>query len=158
MHFKLLPWCWSPEGVSLHKSLVLSPKSIVQCLPPSQLPLVFVARSYGDLSSWHWNSGLSDLVWGAGIPHSWDVPPNFYPPHVGVGPPISCLMSPTPSSHLNDCDFFNSLVVRLPYSSIFWWFWVVVVSQFSCNFCHDWARRLAVFMYASILTRSLNLF
>ncbi|KAF6104168.1 hypothetical protein HJG60_011186 [Phyllostomus discolor] len=33
-------------------------------LPLTQSPLVFTARSYGDLSSCHWNPGLGDLVWG----------------------------------------------------------------------------------------------
>ena len=32
-----------------------------------------------------------------------------------------------PPTHLDECDFFNSLVVRLPSNSIFWWFWVIVV-------------------------------
>ena len=31
-------------------------------LPPTQSLLVFVASSYGDLSSWHWNPGLGGLV------------------------------------------------------------------------------------------------
>ena len=35
-----------------------------QFLPLTQSPLVFAARSYGDLSSWHWNPGLGGLVWG----------------------------------------------------------------------------------------------
>ena len=30
-----------------------------------------------------------------------------------------------PPSSLNECFFFNSLVVRLPYSLIFWQFWMV---------------------------------
>ena len=56
--------------------------------------------------------------------------PNFYPPHVSVGP--ACSMSlhhfiSTPPTRLNECDFFNFLVVRLPYSSIFWQFLLVVV-------------------------------
>ena len=35
-------------------------------LPPTQSPLLFAARSCGDLSPWHWNTGLGGLVW------SWD--------------------------------------------------------------------------------------
>ena len=31
--------------------------------PPAQSPLVFTARSGGDLSSWHWNPGLRGLDW-----------------------------------------------------------------------------------------------
>ena len=32
-------------------------------LPPTQSPLLFAARSCGDLSPWHWNLGLDGLVW-----------------------------------------------------------------------------------------------
>ena len=66
-------------------------------------------------------------------------------PHVNVGPPATvspyqcsshCLpthplypgcLSPT---SLNDCFFFNSSVVRLPYSLIFWHFWLFFVFIF----------------------------
>ena len=37
---------------------------IYQFLLPSQLPVIFIARSYGDLSSLPWDSGLCGLVWG----------------------------------------------------------------------------------------------
>ena len=64
-------------------------------------------------------------------------------------------MSLSPPTCLDECDFFNSLVAGLPHSLIFWWFWVTIVLQFSCNFCCGCARRRAVFTYASILTGSL---
>ena len=32
-------------------------------LPLTQSALVFEARSCGDLSSWHWNHGLGDVMW-----------------------------------------------------------------------------------------------
>ena len=35
-----------------------------------------------------------------------------------------------PPTRLNECFFFNSLVVRLPYSSIFWQFWMFSVFKF----------------------------
>ena len=40
------------------------------------------------------------------------------------------LLISAPSSRLNECFFFNSLVVGLPYSSIFWQFWLFFVFQF----------------------------
>ena len=59
--------------------------------PPTQSLLVFAARSYGDLSSLHWNPGLE----GPGIGLRLLAPkiplPDFYPPHMDVGP--SCSMS-----------------------------------------------------------------
>ena len=74
---------------------------------------------------------------GPGVPHFWGISPNFYPLHMGVGMPILHLRtSPRisahlhisfPPTHLDECSFFNSLIVRLPYSLIFWWFWVTFV-------------------------------
>ena len=36
----------------------------------------------------------------------------------------------TPPTSLDECFFFNSLVVRFPYSSIFWQFWLFFVFKF----------------------------
>ena len=116
---------------------------------------MFTDRSYGDLSSRHWNPGLGGLVWG------WDpsllrYPSLFLSTTCGYRTAYSTsphLHPATPPTHLDECDCFNSLVVGLPHSSIFWRFWVTVVLQFSCNFCCGCARGWAVFTYASILTR-----
>ena len=78
--FKLLSWGWSSEGVSLRKCLGLQ-----QFLPPTLSPPVFAARSCGDLPSWPCNPGLG-AWYVAGTPRSRDIPPNFYPQHVGEGP------------------------------------------------------------------------
>ena len=47
-------------------------------LPVTQSPLGFAARSYGDLSSWHWNPGLGGLVWG------WDSLLSRYPSRIFI--------------------------------------------------------------------------
>ena len=117
--FKLLPHCWNSEQVSLSKSLREFLKrnclGLQQFLPPTQSPLMFAARSYGDFSSWHWNLELSGLVWG------WDPlllrsPSRTFTHHVWMwGQPILCLC---PSNSLNGCGFFNPIVVRLPFTSI----------------------------------------
>ena len=57
-------------------------------LPLTLSQLAFAARSYIDLSSWHWNLGLEGLG-QAGTPRSEISFPNFYPPHVDVGPTCS---------------------------------------------------------------------
>ena len=64
-------------------------------------------------------------VWcGAGIPRSTGfpcsrgVPSHFYLPHMGVGPPVLHLCVSAPPTCLDECDFFNSIVVRLPFNSI----------------------------------------
>ena len=65
--FKLLPQCWSSERVNLNKSMCCFFKGDCLRLPkfllPTQSPLVFVARNYGDSSSWHWKPRLGGLVW-----------------------------------------------------------------------------------------------
>ena len=88
--FKLLPWCWSSEEVSLSKSMCGFLKrnylGLQKFLPSTHSPLVFAARSYGDLSSWHWNPGLG----GPGVGLVLLAPeislPDFYLPHICVGP------------------------------------------------------------------------
>ena len=69
---------WS-ESNSLCEFFKRNCLGLQQFLLPTQSPLVFAARSYGDLSSWHWNPGLGDLE----IPRYL---PNFYLRHVGEGP------------------------------------------------------------------------
>ena len=60
--FKLLPQCWSSEGVNLSNSICGFFKGnylgLQKFLPLNQSQLVFAARSYVDLSFWHWNLGL----------------------------------------------------------------------------------------------------
>ena len=101
--------------------------------PPTQLPLVFAARRYGDSSSWHWNPGLGGLVWG------WDssflrYPSWIFSHHTWMwDQPISCLCPPT---SLDGCGFFNSVVVRLPVNLIAddrkWWLFHRLVVTLMC--------------------------
>ena len=78
--FKLLPQCWSSEGVSLSKSLYGFFKrnclGLQKFLPLTQSLLVFVARSFGDLPFWHWNPGLGLVLFAPKISFS-----SFYPQH-----------------------------------------------------------------------------
>ena len=99
--FEVLPQSWGSEGVSPSKPMhrryernAWTPEALH--LPQLQSLLVFTARSHGDLSSWHWNPGLGGTWCGAGTPHSsvgdlfsLDMPLDFQPPHVGVGPASS---------------------------------------------------------------------
>ena len=75
--FKLLPQCWSSEGVILSKSICGFFKrnclGLQEFLPLTQSLLGFAARSHRDLSSWQWNPGLGGLVGG------WDSPLLRYP-------------------------------------------------------------------------------
>ena len=170
--FQLLLWCWilvnglvcvlRPCGPFKWSFLNIWP-----FLLPPQPPLVFIARSYGDLSSRHWNPGLCGLAWG------WDHSLSRYPSqflfntcecgtaHDGsatVAPSPCHTSSPhlsAPPTHLNECGFFKSLVLRLPYSSIFWKFWVLFVLRSSCNSFCDCTRRWSMSTYTSTLTGCL---
>ena len=64
---------------------------------------------------------------------------------------LSCLIS-TPPINVDECFFFHSLVVRLPYGSIIWQFFFFLFNwlfpPFGC------VRRWSVFTYTSILASS----
>ena len=90
--------------------------------------LVFMARSYGGLSSRHWNPGLGGLVW------DWDALFPSYPSWIFMHQmwmwyqPLPCLCV----SYLDGYGFFSSIVVRLPFNSIsdssgWWLFYSLVV-------------------------------
>ena len=67
--FKLLPQCWSSEGVSLSGWIRVwgffkrNCLGLHQFVSPAQSLLGFAARSCGDLFSWHRKPGLGGLVW-----------------------------------------------------------------------------------------------
>ena len=67
------------------------------------------------------------------------------------------LPSSTSPTGLDECFFCNSLVVGLPYSSIFWQFWLFFVLNFRCP-SFGCSGRQSVSTYASILARSSYLF
>ena len=108
---------------------------IWQCLPPSPPLLLFTARIYGYLSSWSWNPGLCGLARGwdhlfprypsrflsttgeCGTAQPIWPPPLLTPLHFLASPPHLCVS--IPPSHLGECGFFKSLVVRFPYNLIF---------------------------------------
>ena len=102
-----------------------------QFRPPTQSLLVFAARSYRDLSSWHWNPGLDGLVWG------WHTLLSRYPSQIFIhhlwvwGHPVPCVC---PSYQSGWMCFFKFHSCQTSIQLDFWWFWVMVVLYFSCNF------------------------
>ena len=99
--FKLLPQCWSPEGVSLNKSLCGFFKrnwlGLQNFLPLTQFLLFFSVRSCRDLSSWHWNPRLGAPGVGLGPLASEIIPLELLstthgcgtnPFHVSTSPPL----------------------------------------------------------------------
>ena len=101
---------------------------IWQFLPPPQPPLFFIARSYRDISSLHWNPGLCGLAW------EWDCSLSRYPSwfspttcecgtahsttaslHNTTSPCLStCLCDSAPPTHLDEWGFFKCFVVGFP--------------------------------------------
>ena len=142
-------WCWFlGRWVCLRsRALWVSPMNCPVRLgvsPTASVPTdIFTQRFWGFIFP-HWNPGFH------GVPRS-PVDPLVYP-HTNVGPPASpaavlpgppatilptlvlqlppcCEFSPlqlpisAPPTGLHECFFFNSLVLELPYSSVFWQFW-----------------------------------
>ena len=112
--------------------------------------------------------GTGTLGWGAwcrsGTPL--DIPPKFLSATRGCGSSPFCFrVSPT---SLDGCGFFNSIVVRLPFSSIsdsceWWLFYILVVIfyfvlfyfiLFLLLFWCGCEKRLAMSAYTAILTGS----
>ena len=64
------------------------------CLTQPPSSLIFIARIYGDFSSWHWIPVLGvGEVHGVGLGSlaPQEEPPNSYRPHMGVG--LACSVS-----------------------------------------------------------------
>ena len=79
----------------------------------------------------------------------WDHRAHQPPPYLMFSLPR--LPVPTPPTGLDEYFFFNFLVVRLPYSLIFWQFWLFFVFKFVVVFLAVWR---SVTTYASILVGS----
>ena len=119
--FKVLPWYWSLEGVSLCKSMCGDRPSkrrglrVPQFLLPPQPPW-FLQPEVMDT----YLPGTGTLGWvvwcGSGITCSRDIS-LFYIQYMWAWDHqfvSSCLHPSIPLTQLDDCDFFNSCVVRLP--------------------------------------------
>ena len=145
---------------------------IWQFPPLPQPPLLYIARSNGDLSSWCWSPGLCSLAWG------WDCSLLFpiFIHHTWMWdhlcPFCHCFSMPHTSPHLSNpspclCPSYpiwmnvaslNPLLLDFHTnwfsdSSGCYLFWDLVVIPF-CG----WVRRQSISTYASSLTKSLKSF
>ena len=111
---------------------------IQQSLSLLQPPLVLQPEVMGIYLLSTGTLGLA--VWpGVRITHSQGIHPDFYLPHVNVGPRYLPLLLPLHStlslhpSQLDECGFFKSLIVGLPFSLNFWQFELLLVLRNTCN-------------------------
>ena len=112
--------------------------------PATATPTGFYFQSFWGCSFPCWNPGLR------GFSCSPVVLPSLSPCECGTArsaslhlpvlschlatPPLPTLPVSTPPTSLNECFFFNSLVVGLPYSLIFWYFWLFFVFKLLFSF------------------------
>ena len=138
-------WCWFLGGWACVRSRTMwvSPMNSPVMLgvsPAAPTPTGFFSQRPWDFISPHWNPGLCILSCSP------VVPPGLSACKCGIAQPASHLLlwssscSPATSplhpaarlhpSYQSGCFFFNSLVVKLPYSSIFPHFWLFFVFIF----------------------------
>ena len=124
------------------------------CFPPPMFLLVYLWVNVGPQglpATTLW--GLPAAAWLAlfhNLPPRWDLQ---LPPCCESSLPRLPVFAPL-TSGLDECFFFISLVVRLPYRSIFCQFWLLLFF-FNCYPSFGCARRRSVPAYASILAGSL---
>ena len=127
----------TPTGVFTQRFEALFPRAgalgYVVCFAPPLVLLVYLCT----------NVGLQGLLAAA-----WPAPFHNPPPCLESSPPP--LPVSTPPTGLDECFFFISLVVRLPYSSIFCQFWLFLFLNCCCP-SFGCARRHSVSTYTSIL-------
>ena len=135
MPFNLLSLCWISEEVSLSKSVHRPFKRNYLLLQKFLYSTASMPTGFYSQKLWRHIPGTGTLglgSWcGAGTPHSWDIPPNFYWPHVGVGPACSTSLHLLPVLMWFLLEFHScSTSIQLD----FWHLWMMVVLQFSCTF------------------------
>ena len=136
--FKLLPGCYSSEGVSLSPCVgslrvtAWDSRNFMYWLNPCWFSQPQVTENHlsgtGTLGWRHW--------YGAGTPCSQDIPPDFLSTTCECG--TSLFHFSTPPTSLAGCDFFNYVVVRLPFNSkddsdgSEWWLFYILVVILMC--------------------------
>ena len=150
----LSQWGWGSSCVGSLRGTAWNFKSFFHQL---NLCWFFATRNYGTLSSWHWNPRLGSRC-GAGTPHFQDIPPKFL--FASCGCETSLFHASALHTSLCGCEFFNSIVVRLPFNSSSegseWWFFynIVVILMWLCKeasrvcLCHhlDWKSKVRLLL------------
>ena len=155
--FKIPPWCWSSEGVSLNKLVCEFFKrdclGLQKILLPNQshwfLQPEFIGTCLPGIGTLGWG------IWcGAGTLCSWDIPFRFLSTTCVCGTSLFCISAPL--TRLG-CGFFNCMLIRLPLNLISafseWWLlhYLVRILMWLCEeasrllCCHlDW-KEISIF-------------
>ena len=111
------------------------------------IPTGFYSQRFWGFTSQHWDPGLHGLSCSSVVPsglsackcgtawsssHCLTLPIRQPPPYLVSSRPQ--LLVSTPLTHLDECFFFNSSVVRHPYSSILWQFWLFLFLNWILSF------------------------
>ena len=132
--FQVPPWCWFPGGWACAHSRT-------PCAPPMESPVIetgsfschcnphrflqpeILRLYFPTLEPW--------ATWSVLLPScsSWLIRMQIWDCPVHQPPPCCISSLPglsisTPPTSLDECFFFNSLVVRLPYGLTFWQLWL----------------------------------
>ena len=168
-------WCWVPGGwVCVHaRTLGVSPVNSPVRLgvsPTATIPTGFYTQRLWGFISPRWNPGLHGLSRSPVVPPSLSTckrgtAQSSSPCLTHPGPP-PCLESSLPQlpvsappTGLDECFFFNSLVIGHLYSSIFWQFWLFFVFKFVVVLLLVVEEALCIFLYLHLSQKSLmNLF
>ena len=141
------PAASTPTDVFTQKFETLFPRAgalgCVVCFAPSLFPPVYLCMHVGPQAL------PATTLWGLLVP-AWPAPFHNRPPNCVRQPPPCRESSPpqlplsAPPTGLHECFFFISLVVGLPYSSIFCQFWLFFVFKLLPFF---WLCKEAHFVY-----------
>ena len=134
--FKLLPWCWSSEGVTLSRwvHVCIPQEELLRTLAVSStdsIPTGFHSQKLWGLILLALNPGVRGLVWG------WDSSLPRYPSQIFIhytwmwDQPILC---PGPSYRSGWMWFLQFHSCQTSIQLNFWCSWVIAVLYFSCNF------------------------
>ena len=118
--------------MGLSNKLSCEAGSFSHCLNPHR---IFQSEGFRGFLSSHWKPGLHGLSRSPVYPHANVALPSL-PATAYPGPPATALLGvlSTPPTRLDECFFFKSLAVGLPYSSIFWQFWLFSVFNLLLSF------------------------
>ena len=157
-------WYWFPRGWvcvcsrTLWVSAMNSPVRL-GVSPIAATPTGFYSQRFWGSISPSWNSGFHGLSCSPVVPFSLSAhkcgtiqSTSCHHFHLVLQPPPCPMSSPSwvplsvPPTGLNECYFFKSLVVGLPYILIFWQFWLFLFLNLLLSFFLSWKEGKYIYL------------